>query len=330
MPPEYPTDRFSAVPKIAVLDDYQNVARSFRGWSAVKKRAEVTVFHDHLDHEDDLVNRLLPFDAICLMRERTALPARVLERLPNLKLVTATGMRNTVIDLENARARGIGTCGTDSRQGGPAELTWAFILSAARQLSQETHSLRAGGWQTGVGADLEGSTLAIMGLGRIGRRVASVGHAFGMRVIAWSPNLTARIAGEVGVELVDKATLMREADWLTLHLKHSSRSTGIVGPDDLKLMKPSAWLINTSRGSLVDEEALLAALFDNRIAGAALDVFDAEPLPGDHPFRKLDNVIATPHIGYVTKGTYELYLQQTAENLVAWLDGRLIRPLAQP
>ncbi|MDQ0469443.1 D-2-hydroxyacid dehydrogenase family protein [Labrys wisconsinensis] len=311
--------------EIAVLDDYQGAALDSADWSAVRARAGVTVFRDHVDDPAALVQRLAGFDAVCVMRERTPLPAAVLERLPRLRFIASTGTRNASLDLAAARARGIIVSATRSAANGAPELTWALIHAAARHIPAEAASLRAGGWQVGVGADLAGSTLAIMGLGAIGSRVAAVGRAFGMTVIAWSQNLTAEAAAAAGAVLVDKATLLREADWLTIHLVLSERSRGIVGAGDLALMKPSAWLINTSRGPLVDEAALVDALERRAIAGAALDVFDREPLPPAHPFRRLANVLATPHVGFVTRRTYALFYGETVENLLAWLDGAPIR-----
>lgn len=313
------------MPKIAVLDDYQGVALTSADWSAVQARAEVTVFRDHLHEADEVVARLLPFDAVCVMRERTPLPGAILERLPNLKFIGSNAPRNASIDLPAARARGIVVSSTGYGSTGAMELTWALIHAAARHIPAEFASYRSGGWQVGVGADLHGSTLGIMGLGNIGLRVATVGRAFGMRVIAWSQNLTAEKAAQAGAELVDKATLLGEADWLTVQLVLSDRTRGIIAGPELALMKPTAWLVNTSRGPLVDEAALVDALTRRSIAGAALDVFDREPLPETHPLRKLDNVMATPHVGFVTTKTYAIFFTDTVENLLAWMDGTPIR-----
>ncbi len=314
--------------RIAVLDDYQGVALDMADWSAVQARAEVTVFRDNLAADPDaLVQRLLPFDAICVMRERTPLPAAVLDRLPNLSFISSTGPRNASIDLDATRARGIAVSSTGYTAHGAIELTWALIHAAARHIPAEAASFRAGGWQVGVGGDLQGSTLGVMGLGRIGQAVARVGLAFGMDVIAWSQNLTAEAATAAGVRLVDKATLLRDADYLTLHLVLSARSRGIVGAAELAQMKPAAWLVNTSRGPLVEEAALVDALERRVIAGAALDVFDVEPLPAGHQFRTLPNVMASPHIGFVTTRTYEIFFTDTVENLLAWMDGTPIRTM---
>ncbi len=311
--------------RIAVLDDYQGVALSSADWSAVQARADVTVFRDHLHEADAVVRRLLPFDAVCVMRERTPLTRAILERLPALRFIGSNAPRNASIDLGAAKERGIVVSGTGYGPSGAMELTWALILAAARHVPQEAASFRAGGWQVGVGLDLQGSTLGIMGLGTIGRRVAAVAQAFGMEVVAWSQNLTVEAAEAAGVRLVDKATLMREADILTVHLVLSARSRGIVGAADLALMKPAAWLVNTSRGPLVDEAALVDALKRRAIGGAALDVFDMEPLSADHPFRMLGNVVATPHVGFVTARTYAIFFKDTVENLLAWMDGAPVR-----
>ena len=311
--------------RIAVLDDYQGVALSMADWSAVQARADVTVFRDHLADDDALVARLLPFDAVCVMRERTPLTAAILGRLPNLRFVGSNAPRNASIDLAAAKERGVVVSGTGYGPSGAMELTWALIMAAARHIPAEVASLRTGGWQVGVGLDLRGSTLGVMGLGKIGSDMAKVALAFGMQVIAWSQNLTAEAAQAAGVRLVDKATLLRESDILTVHLVLSERSRGIVGAADLALMKPTAWLVNTSRGPLVDEAALVDALRRRAIAGAALDVFDMEPLPEDHPLRTLDNVVATPHVGFVTTKTYAIFFRDTVENLLAWLDGAPIR-----
>ncbi|MFP1784568.1 D-2-hydroxyacid dehydrogenase family protein [Lonsdalea quercina] len=307
--------------KIAILDDYQGVALASADWSAVQSRANITVFRDHLADESALIARLRPFDALCVMRERTPLTARLLARLPNLKFIASTSARNASIDIAAARAQGITVSATQGRGNGAPELTWALLLAAARHLPAECASLRSGGWQVGIGADLEGSTLGILGLGKIGARVAAIGRAFGMNVMAWSQNLTPKAAQAAGVTWVDKATLLRESDWLSLHLVLSERTRGIIGASDLVLMKPTAWLINTSRGPLVDEAALIEALSQQTLAGAALDVFSSEPLPDNHPFRTLNNVIATPHIGFVTHHTYRVFYEETVQNLQAWLDG---------
>ena len=311
--------------KVAVLDDYQGVALKMADWSALKGRADVTVFRDHLSDPGAVVERLRPFDVVCIMRERTPLPGSILEKLPNLKLIASTGPRNASVDVAAARARGITVCATRSAPNGAAELTWGLILSLIRNLPAESASMRAGGWQVSVGGDLDGKTIGILGLGRIGARTSKVARAFGMNVIAWSQNLTREKAEEQGARLVSKEELFREADIVTVHLVLSDRTRGIVGAPELKLMKPTAYLVNTSRGPLVDEGALIDALRTRTIAGAALDVYEIEPLPESHPFRSLDNLLATPHVGFVTKDAYELFYRETVENVVAWLDGKPIR-----
>ena len=313
--------------KIAVLNDYQNVALKSADWSAVAPKAEITVFNDHLDNADTLIERLGPFDAICVMRERTPLTRAIIEKLPHLSFISTTGAKNASIDLDAAREFGIPVSSTGGNGTGTPELTWALILAAARQIPTEAASLRSGGWQESVGRDLAGSTLGIIGLGRIGRQVAKVGLAFGMKVIAWSQNLTEEAANAAGVVRVDKPALLRDADWVTLHLVLSDRTKNIIARDELALMKQTAWLVNTSRGPLVDETALIDALNSGSIEGAALDVFNREPLPEGHPFATLANVIATPHIGFVTQNSYEIFYRDTVENLLAWLDGAPIRML---
>lgn len=313
--------------KIAVLDDYQNVALTSAEWRPVLDRAEVTVFNDHLADADALVTRLRPFDAVCVMRERTPLPRPILERLPNLRFIGSTGARNASIDLVAALELGIVVSGTGANGTGAPELTWALILAAARHIPTETASFRGGGWQASVGRDLYGSTLGIIGLGRIGSQIAKVGIAFGMDVVAWSQNLTEEAARASGVRRVDKEELLRTADWVTLHLVLSDRTNGIIGRDDLQLMKPSAWLVNTSRGPLVDEAALIEALTGGTIAGAALDVFNTEPVPAGHVFASLPNIVATPHIGFVTEKSYQVFYRDMVENVLAWLDGAPIRTL---
>lgn len=315
--------------RLAILDDYQGVALQSANWSEVEKIAKITVFRDHLTDIDMLVERLQPFDAICVMRERTPLTAPILSRLPNLKFIGSNAPYNAAIDLDAAQRQGVVVSATGGRGNGAPELTWALILAAARHIPAEHASMRNGGWQVGVGADLEGSTLGLLGLGKTGARVAAIGRAFGMRVLAWSQNLTPEAAEAAGATLVDKTTLLRAADWLSIHLVLSARTQGIVGAPELALMKPHAWLVNTSRGPLVDETALIHALTRRAIAGAALDVFDTEPLPAGHPFRTLDNVLATPHIGFVTRGTYKVFYEETVENVLAWLRGSPVRVMSK-
>ena len=305
--------------KIAVLDDYQHVSQSFADWSLIKSKADLTVFTDHISDEATLVQRLLPFQILCVMRERTPLPRHILEQLPNLKLIVSTGQRNASIDRTAAEELGITITPTGYHTSGAPELTWALLMAIARHIPAENVSTRAGGWQRSVGTDLKGKTIGIVGLGNIGSKIAAYAHAFDMRVIAWSENLTSGHAQQQGAILVTKEALFREADFVSIHLVLSHRSRGIVTAKELNAMKPSAYLINTSRGPLVDEPALIAVLKERKIAGAALDVFDQEPLPADHPFRQLDNVLITPHIGYVTEDTYQIFYQDTVKAILAWL-----------
>lgn len=306
--------------KIAVLNDYQDVARSFADWTPINEYADVEVFTNHLHDIDELVNRLLPFDIICVMRERTPLTAALFSRLSNLKLVVSTGLRNLSIDTEAASKLGIEIINTGYKDHGALELTWALLMSIAKHIPQENANLRSGGWQHMVGNDLKGKTLGILGLGNLGVKIARVAQVFDMNVIGWSQNLTPEKADAAGVKYVDKETLFKESDYLTVLMVLSERSRGIVSAEDLDRMKASAYIINTSRGPLIDEDALIKVLTENRIAGAAIDVFDKEPLDAGHPFRTLTNVLATPHIGFVTQDTYKLFYTDTVEILLKWLD----------
>ncbi len=306
--------------KVAILDDYQNVALGLADWSGVARRAEITVFNDHLADPAAVIERLRPFDVVCVMRERTPLPRDILQQLPQLKLIASTGPRNAAIDMRSAAERGILVTSTGYESTPTIELTWALILASARQLVQEAGSVRDGGWQTSLGANLRGKCLGVLGLGNIGKEVARIGLAFGMTVVAWSQNLTAEAASAAGATLVDKPALFGQADIVTIHLILSRRTVGLVGAAELALMKPTARLINTSRGPIVDEAALIEALQARRIAAAAIDVFDTEPLPADHPFRKLNNVLTTPHIGYVTEELYRTFYGDAAASIAAWLN----------
>jgi phosphoglycerate dehydrogenase-like enzyme len=308
--------------KIAVLDDYQGMALKMADWSAVAKRAQIDVFNDHLAEPDAVVKRLFPYDIVCVMRERTPLKRGILERLPNLKLIASTGPRNASIDLEAAAERGITVVHTGYFGSPTVELTWALILSSARHLTAEAAALRSGEWQHTIGDDLSGQTLGIIGLGNLGSKVAQVALAFGMNVIAWSQNLTAQKCGAVGATLVSKEDLLRQSDFVSIHLVLSDRTRGLIGARELSLMKPSARLINTSRGPIVVEADLIRALESGQIAGAAIDVYDTEPLPADHPYRRIANLLATPHIGYVSRGLYERFYRDTVSNILAWLDAR--------
>jgi phosphoglycerate dehydrogenase-like enzyme len=308
--------------KIAVLDDYQGVALKMADWSAVTDRAHVDVFSDHLADADAVVERLLPYDIVCVMRERTPLRAELIERLPNLKLIASTGPRNASIDLQAAAARGIAVVHTGYFGSPTVELTWALILASARHIVAEAAAVRRGGWQHTICDDLSGKTLGLIGLGHIGSQVAKIGLAFGMKVLAWSQNLTAEKCAAAGAALVSKEELLRQADIVSVHLVLSERTRGLVGAAEVALMKRSARLVNTSRGPIVVEAALIAALKAGQIAGAAIDVYDVEPLPAEHPYRNLGNLLATPHIGYVSRGLYQRFYRDTVSNIIAWLDAR--------
>jgi phosphoglycerate dehydrogenase-like enzyme len=306
--------------QIAVLDDYQNAALESADWSVLRDRADITVFQDHLADPDAVIERLLPFDVVCVMRERTPLPRNVIERLPNLKLIASTGSVNASIDVAVAGDRGIAVVHTGYRSDPTVEFTWALILACARHIVTESNSVRSGGWQQTMGVDLRGKTLGVLGLGNVGSEVARIGSAFGMKLIAWSQNMTAGTAKATGAILVSKDQLFERADILTIHLVLSSRTRGLVGAEELEKMKPTAWLINASRGPIVEEQALITALQNKRLAGAAIDVFDIEPLPPSHTFRTLDNVLATPHIGYVSQDLYTTFYEDTVSNIRKWLD----------
>jgi phosphoglycerate dehydrogenase-like enzyme len=308
--------------KIAILDDYQNVALEMADWTDLKRRAEITVFNDHISDVDALARRLEPFDVICVMRERTPIRRELIARLPSLKLVASTAPGNAAIDVAAAEERGIRVVGTGYRSTPTIEMTWALILASARNVVSESNSVRGGGWQVGVGEELEGKTLGVMGLGRVGGAVARIGAAFGMKLVAWSQNMTAQAAEAVGAKLVSKDKLFEQSDLLTIHLVLSDRTRGLVGARELGLMKRTARLINTSRGPIVDESALIDVLKQRNITGAVLDVFDQEPLPADHPFRSLDNVLVTPHVAYVAKDLYRTFYGDTVKNIGDWLDGR--------
>src|SRR5712675_3277324 len=314
-----PTKPRQAV-KIAILDDYQNVALSIADWSAVAKKAEITVFNDHIDQTDALIERLLPFDVICVMRERTPLRRDIIERLPRLRFIASTGPRNISIDIAAAKERGIIVANTGYRSTPTIELTWALILASARHLVDESDSIRAGGWQISMGSEVDGRVLGVVGLGNVGGQVARIGRAFGMKIIAWSQNLTAETAKAAGAEFVTKDELFRRADVVTIHLILSERTRGLVGAAELALMKPTARLVNTSRGPIVDELALIETLRARAIAGAAVDVFDIEPLPAKHPFRSLANLLATPHIGYVAEDLYRTFYVDAAAAIGAWIE----------
>ncbi|MFG3014020.1 D-2-hydroxyacid dehydrogenase family protein [Streptomyces cinerochromogenes] len=316
--------------RCAVLDDFQNVATTSADWSALGNRVEVVSFTEHFTSEDDLAAALADFDCVVTLRERVPFPATLLDRLPRLKLLIASGMRNSVIDYAAAKANGVTVCGTQSSSTPPVELTWALLLGLARGIVQENNALREGGpWQSTVGADLAGRTLGLLGLGKIGSRAAQVGLAFGMDVTAWSQNLTKERADEVGVRLApSKEELLASSDFVSVHLALSERTRGLIGAAELALLKPTAYLVNTSRAAIVDQDALLATLREGRIAGAGVDVFDVEPLPADHPVRTAPRLLATPHLGYVSRANYERYYGQAVEDIQAYLDGDPVRVLA--
>jgi phosphoglycerate dehydrogenase-like enzyme len=322
------TERLIGVDKmrIAVLDDYQHVAKEFADWDSLKARVEV--FHDPFPDVETLVGRLGDFDVLVAMRERTKFPADVLGRLAQLKLLVTTAMANAAIDVPAANAMGITVCGTDYPfVFSTSELTWALILAALRRIPAETRLVSEGGWQMSVGTDLEGKTFGVLGLGNTGSRVAKVARAFNMETLAWSPNLTTERAAEYGVLAVSKQELFARSDVLSVHVALNDRSRGLVGADELAWMKPSSLLVNTSRGAIVDEDALVSALQERRIGGAALDVFDIEPLPQGHVLRKLDNALVTPHIGYVTEGNYKAFYEEAVEDIAAFAAGNPVRVL---
>ena len=313
--------------RVAVLDDYLKLALAGADWSVLPNDARVQVFHQHLGEEDQIAAALAEFDVLVLMRERTALPASLLDRLPTLKLVVTTGMRNLSIDMAAARGRGIDVCGTSMLPYPAFEHAWAMILALAKNLAAEDRVVHAGGWQAGPTVGLNGKTLGVLGLGKLGAQAARVGVAFGMDVVAWSHNLTHSRARECGARLVDKDTLLARSDFITIHLVHSERTHGLIGREELARMRRDAFLVNTSRGPIVDESALVDALREGRIAGAGLDVFDVEPLPKAHPLRALDNVLLSGHTGYSTREGFALMYPQCVECVKAWLDGSPVRVL---
>lgn len=315
--------------RCAVIDDFQDVATSIADWSPLADRVDVTSFTEHVDDEDELVALLEEFDIVVTLRERVPFPATLLARLPRLKLLVASGMRNSVIDFAAAAEHGVTVCGTKSSSTPPVELTWALLLGLARGVVTENNALRENGpWQSTVGADLNGRRLGLLGLGKIGSRVAQVGLAFGMEVVAWSQNLTKERADEVGVSLAaSKEELLETSDFVSVHLALSERTRGLLGGPELALMKQSAYLINTSRAAIVDQDALLAALREERVAGAGVDVFDVEPLPADHPMRSAPRLLATPHLGYVSQDNYRTYYGHAVEDIEAFLAGTPVRVL---
>ncbi len=311
--------------RAAILDDYQNCALELADWKRLDGDVEITVFNDHSDDEEGVAERLADFDIIVMNRERTPMPKSQMEKLPNLKLLVTSGMHNLAIDIAAARELGITVCGTQMVAHPTPELAWALIMSIARQIPKADRSVRDGGWQNTVGVDLKGATLGIIGLGRLGVPVSTMGNFFAMKVIAWSPNLTPERTAEHDVECVSKDDLLARSDFITIHMPMSERSRNIIGAVDFAKMKKTAYLINTSRGPLVNEAALIDALETGKIAGAALDVYDIEPLPADHPLRRLKNTVLTPHLGYVSKENYQLTFGQAVEDIEAWVKGDPIR-----
>jgi len=307
--------------RVAVLDDYQNYARDKADWGDLKGEVEFVSFSDHLHDEDAVADRLREFEIVCAMRERTRFQRSLFEKLPNLKLLITSGMRNLSIDGAAAADHGITVCGTPSVGAPTADLAFGLILALARQIPQEDRNVRKGGWQRTIGVGLSGRTLGVLGLGKLGGAAAKIGQAFGMKVIAWSQNLTAERCKEIGATLVSKEDLMRQSDFITIHLILSDRTRGLVGAADLALMKPTAYLVNTSRGPIVDEDALAAVLKAGKIAGAGLDVFSVEPLPADHVFRTLENTVITPHLGYVEQNNYGAYFEGYRAAIRGFLDG---------
>ena len=315
--------------RVALLDDYQQVSLGLADWKSLEPDAAVTVFADHLSDLDALARRLQPFECVVLMRERTPFPRALFERLPNLKLLITSGRRNAAIDEAAATDHGVQVCGTNLAGLATAELTWGLILACLRHIVAEDKAQRQGRWQTTLGIELAGKTLGVLGLGRLGSEVARIGAAFRMTPIAWSPNLTAERAAAAGARFVSKDELMAQSDVLSIHVVLSERTRGLVGKADLARMKPAAFLINTSRGPVVDEDALIDTLRQKRIAGAGIDVFSVEPLPPDHAYYRLDNVVITPHLGYVTAENYANHFPQVVEIVRAAIAGRVLQPINQ-
>jgi phosphoglycerate dehydrogenase-like enzyme len=316
--------------RCAILDDYQNVALGLADWSKIKPDVEVTVFTDVVQRSpEQTIRDLQGYDVVVMMRERTRFPRAVIEGLPDLKLLITTGAYNASIDMKACQERGITVCGTGGFGNPTTGITFGLILELTRRIGWENARMKAGEpWQLTVGMDVEGKTLGVLGLGKLGARAAGVGKAFGMKVLAWSQNLTPERCKEVGVEYASKEELLRTADFVTIHLVLGDRTRGLIGANEFGLMKKTAYLVNTSRGPIVDEKALLDALNKKQIAGAGLDVFDVEPLPVNHPLRKLDNVVLTPHLGYVSQQNYQRYYPDIVENIRGWLDGKPVRVVA--
>jgi len=313
--------------KLAIIDDYEKLALAFGDWDKLPAEIQLDVFADHLDEETAIVDRLLPYEMLVIMRERTPFPRSLIEKLSNLKLLITTGPRNHSIDLAACSEKGIVVCGTESGKNPPSEHTWALILALLKSIPQADRETRMGRWGGAVTTELYGKTLGILGLGRLGTKVAQVGLAFGMKVIAWSQNLTESRASEVGALRVEKDELFADSDIISIHLVLSDRTRGLVGEREIGLMKPGAYIVNTSRGPIIQEKALIEALKAEKIAGAGIDVFDIEPLPRDHPFLTFANTVITPHIGYVSRENFQTYFKQATEDVAAWLNGQPIRVL---
>lgn len=313
----------------AILDDYQHVAEKMADWSVIESQVNIDSYHEYFEDRNELIEAIQDYEIIVIMRERTKFPEDVLRKLPNLKLLITTGMRNASIDLKAAGKLGITVCGTRGKGAAPTELTWALILGLSRHLTQENESFRNNGaWQSTIGIGLQGKTLGLLGLGKIGQQMATIGQAMGMNILAWSENLTSERAEDANVQLAtSKEQLLAESDFLSIHLVLSDRTRRIIGQSELALMKPSAYLINTSRAGIVDQTAMIEALQQGLIAGAGLDVFDTEPLPQDHILRKLPNVLGTPHIGYVSDDNYKCFYQDAVDNIVGYLNNDIQREL---
>jgi phosphoglycerate dehydrogenase-like enzyme len=312
--------------RLSILDDYQGVALDMADWAPLRRRGiDIAVERKPLVDEDEAARALAESEIVAAMRERTPFPRTLVDRLPKLKLLVTTGMRNAAFDMAALRERGVVVCGTEGGGLDTAELAWGLILGAARRIAEDYRDMRDGLWQTRIGHRIAGKTLGLLGLGRLGAAVARVGLAFDMKVIAWSQNLTAERAAAIGVEYVGKEGLLRRSDILSVHLVLSPRSRGLIGRDDIALMKSDAILVNTSRGPIVDTDAVIEALEDGRLGYAAFDVYDREPLPAGHPLRRARNVLLTPHVGYVTEENYRSAYPQIVENIAAFLDGKPLR-----
>jgi phosphoglycerate dehydrogenase-like enzyme len=315
--------------RAAILDDYQNVAMSYADWSPIAKDVVIKVFNEPFTSQDETIKALQGFAIVVGMRERTPFPRKVIEALPDLKLLITTGAKNNSFDVKAATERGVTVCGTGAVGNPTTGIAFGLMLELTRRIGFENARLKAGApWQVTIGQDLEGLTLGIVGLGKLGQRVAAVGKAFGMKVIGWSQNLTSEKAKEAGVDYASREDLFRNADFVTIHYQLSERSRGLITADDIGRMKKTAYLINTARAPIVDQAALLKALQEKKITGAGLDVFEIEPLPLDHPYRKLDNVVITPHLGYVSEQNYRKYFPDIVEDIRGWLDGKPVRVIS--